>query len=179
MYVELGKIVGVWGVKGWIKLHSYTRNRADIASYPIWWLQVTKESGSFPVDDESVAVDVLNCREQGPGVVAQIKGVDNRDQAAALIGQRILVRDVDLPVLPKGEYYWQQLIGLAVSDAQQSMIGRVASIIETGANDVLVVESDESGTEDVLVPYTDEVVKDINIKAGTMVVDWDADFLLE
>ena len=104
MYIELGKVVGTWGVKGWIKLHSYSRNRIDIANYSNWWLQNKK--------DDPVLFEVLNCREQGQGIAAQLKGVDDPDQAMTLNGQRILVKETDLPKLPEGEYYWQQLLSL-------------------------------------------------------------------
>ena len=96
MYVELGKIVGVWGVKGWVKLHSYTRNRADIAQYSTWYLQEPRKKG------DPVAIDVLNCREQGQGIVAQFDGLTDRDQAMAMSGQRIFVKQSDLPALDEG-----------------------------------------------------------------------------
>jgi len=172
MYVELGKVVGVWGVKGWIKLHSYTRNRTDIAQYATWYLQEPRKKG------DPVAFDVLNCREQGQGIVAQLEGVTDRDQAVAMNGQKILVKEQDLPVLPDGEYYWQQLIGLEVLN-DQTKIGVIDSILETGANDVLVVKQLEKGQSDVLIPYTDDAVINVDLEQGTMQVDWDPSYLLD
>jgi len=175
-FVELGQIVGVWGVKGWVKLHSYTRNRADIADYPNWWLQLERKS------DEAKPITVLSCREQGQGIVAQLEGVNDRDQAMALRGQRILVKQADMPKLPEGEYYWQELIGLGVSNEQKE-IGVVDSILETGANDVLVIKQIAAGNDEVLpevlIPYTPQAVKQIDIEQGTMFVDWDPDCLIE
>ncbi|NND00359.1 MAG: 16S rRNA processing protein RimM [Gammaproteobacteria bacterium] len=183
MYVELGKIVGVWGVKGWVKLHSYTRNRGDIADYANWWLQKEVPDRKLSVYDDPTdnprKVEVLDCREQGPGVVAQLNGITDREQAMALNGLRILVRETDLPALPNGEFYWQQLIGLAVSDTRDSKIGQIVSIIETGANDVLVIKSDDPEYDEILVPYTDAVVKEVDITQGTMTVDWDPSYLLD
>jgi len=172
MYVELGKVVGVWGVKGWIKLHSYTRNRADIAQYATWYLQAPRKKG------DPVAFDVINCREQGQGIVAQLEGVIDRDQAMAMNGQKILVKQTDLPTLPEGEYYWQQLIGLEVSN-DRAVIGVVKSILETGANDVLVVKQTQQGKPDVLIPYTKEAVLSVDLERGTMQVDWDPSYLLD
>ena len=166
MYVELGKIVGVWGVKGWLKLHSYCRERTDIAGYSKWWLQ-SKNS-------EPVPYEVLNCREQGQGIVAQFAGITDPDQAILLNGQKILVRESDLPKLPDGELYWQQLIGLNVKNVDQE-IGCVSSILETGANDVLVIKRE--GQADALIPYIDEVVTSIDLVNGTVQVDWDPAFL--
>lgn len=172
MYVELGKIVGVWGVKGWVKLHSYTRNRADIAQYSTWYLQDSRKKG------DPVAIDVLKCREQGQGIAAQLEGVNDRDQAAAMSGRTIFVKQADLPALPNGEFYWQQLIGLTVSN-DVGKIGVVASIVETGANDVLVVEQDGADLPDVLIPYTNQAVLDISLEKGVMSVDWDPSYLLD
>ena len=177
MYVELGKIVGVWGVKGWVKLHAYTRQRAEIANYSNWWLQASKnERKGEKKGIDAKSFKVLNCREQGQGVVAQLEGIDGRDQAMAIIGHRILVKESDLPKLPEGEYYWQQLIGLQVSNLQDLELGSISSIMDTGANDVLVLKSQTQGEEDVLIPYTD-VVLEIDIENGSMRVDWDPSFL--
>lgn len=172
MYVELGKIVGVWGVKGWVKLHSYTRERTDISQYKTWYLQAPRSKA------EPAAIEVLQCREQGQGIVAQLDGITDRDQAMAMSGQTILVKQADLPELPQGEFYWQELIGLTVKN-EQSTIGEITSILETGANDVLVCKNAEASQPDVLIPYTDQVVLDVDREAGTMIVDWDAGYLLD
>ena len=93
---------------------------------------------------EPVAIDVINCREQAQGIVAQLDGVVDRDQAMAMSGQKIFVKKSDLPELPEGEFYWQQLIGLEVANST-TKIGVVDSILETGANDVLVVKQEQKG----------------------------------
>jgi 16S rRNA processing protein RimM len=172
VYVELGKLVGVWGVKGWVKLHSYTRNRADISQYKTWYLQKPGSKG------DPTPIAVLNCREQGQGMVVQFDDVNDRDQAMAMSGQMIFVKQSDLPKLPKGEFYWQQLIGLTVKN-ETVTIGKVSSILETGANDVLVCKNVKEGKADVLIPYNNDVVLDIELEAGTILVEWDPDFLLE
>lgn len=172
MFVELGKIVGVWGVKGWVKLHSYTRQRADISEYKTWYLKVPRS------EQPPSPISILNCREQGPGIVAQLDGVNDRDQAQLLAGQIIMVRQSDLPALPDGEYYWQQLIGLSVSNSSQ-LIGTISSMLETGANDVLVCKSVNEGEPEILIPYTDEVVLNVDLAVGTMTVDWDPSYLLD
>ncbi len=172
MYVELGKLVGVWGVKGWVKLHSYTRNRADIGQYKTWYLSKPRSN------DKPTPIAVLNCREQGQGMVAQFEGVSDRDQAMALSGQTILVKQSDLPTLPKGEFYWQQLIGLNVKN-ESGPIGQVLSILETGANDVLVCKNTEEGQAEVLIPYIDDVILEVDLEQGYMLVDWDKSYLTD
>jgi 16S rRNA processing protein RimM len=111
-------------------------------------------------------------------MVVQFDGVNDRDQAAAMSGQVIFVKQSDLPDLPKGEFYWQQLIGLTVKN-ETVTIGDVTSILETGADDVFVCKNVEEGKADVLIPYNNEVVLEIDVEAGTMFVDWDPSFLLE
>jgi 16S rRNA processing protein RimM len=174
-FVELGKVVGVWGVKGWLKLHSYTRERADIAHYSNWWLANDKSG------QQAEAVEVINCRLQGAGVVAQLVGIDGRDAAADLIGKIILVKSSELPKLSKDQFYWQQLIGLKVVNTQlkNSEIGLVESILETGANDVLVVKNAVTGGADVLIPYIKEVVLEVDLEQGFLLVDWDPSNLTE
>lgn len=172
MYVELGKIVGVWGVKGWIKLHSYTRNRVDIAKYSTWYLQESRKK------TDPIAIDVIHCREQAQGIVAQLDGIADRDQAMAMNGQTIFVKKTDLPKLSKGEFYWQQLIGLEVANNVKK-IGVVGSIIETGANDVLVITQEQEGLADILIPYTEQTVIEIDLETGTIIVDWDPSYLLD
>lgn len=172
MYIELGKIVGLWGVRGWIKLHSYTRSRADIAQYKRWFLQSDVEQGG-PVE-----YGVADCREQGQGIVAQLNGVNDRDQAESLIGQHILIDESDLLELPEGEFYWRQLIGLEACNLTGEPMGRIESILETGANDVLVLNRPVgSGVEEVLIPYIPQVVKQVDLVQGTMLVDWDLSYL--
>lgn len=172
MYVELGKIVGVWGVKGWVKLHSYTRNRVDINQYKTWYLQAPRSNS------EPSSIEVVECREQGQGIVAQLAGIVDRDQALALSSHKIFVKKSDLPKLPEGEFYWQELFGLAVSN-DTTLIGTIDSILETGANDVLVCKNKDKGEPDVLIPYTNEVVLEVDVAQGVMKVDWDASYLLD
>ena len=174
--IELGKVVGVWGVKGWIKLHSYTRVRTDIGDYKTWYLQTFKDKKSSSIEHQTKAYEVQTCRQQGPGLVAQLANVDNRDLAELLIGSKILVSDEDLPALPEGEYYWHQLIGLVVENESQT-IGTIKSIMETGANDVLVCDNVERGKEDILIPYTETAVLAVDLVAKTMMVDWDPSYL--
>jgi 16S rRNA processing protein RimM len=119
-----------------------------------------------------VVTDVSG-RLQGKNVIANLAEVDDRDQAEALAGANIMIRREQLPDLEEGEYYWSQLIGLSVENTEGVDLGRVDQMIETGANDVLVVQGDRER----LIPYVmEDVVKSVDLESQRIVVDWQADF---
>lgn len=159
----LGKVTGVWGVRGWIKLVSYTERADDIFNYQPW---------SLLQDGQETVVSLLDGKRQGSGLVASIEGTTDRDQAEQWIGRQIAVRREQLPELPEGDYYWRELIGLQVMTRDGMQLGKVKSILPTGANDVLVV----SGEREHLVPYLPEVVIAVDLGLSRITVDWDPEF---
>ncbi len=161
--VIMGRVTGLHGVRGWVKVHSYTRDHLDILEYDHWRLRLT---GAWR------EIEVQEGRPQGRGIVVHLKGVDDRDQAATLVGADIAIPRAQLPRLKKGEYYWSQLEGLRVTNLQGVELGRVSHLFETGSNDVLVVV----GEREYLIPYLPDVVRNIDLDAGTVQVDWDTDF---
>lgn len=161
--VKVGDIVGLFGVKGWLKIHSYTRPRQDIFGYDCWMLgQDGKWSSVVPRQG----------KVQGKGLIVELEGVSDRDQAAPLLGAEIAIERDQLPTLPKGEFYWRDLEGLRVEDQQGHLLGVVKHLFETGANDVMVVQ----GEKEHLIPYIDSVVLEVNTDAGLIRVDWDREF---
>lgn len=163
-YVVLGRINGFYGVRGWVKVFSYTEPRANIVKFPSWLL---KRDGRW----EPVAVEAG--RTQGKGVVAKLAGFDDRDAAAALLDSEIAVRRDQLPRPGRDEFYWVDLEGLEVVTTDGQSLGRVSHLLATGANDVLVVKGDRER----LVPFVrDRFVTDIDFDAGRITVDWDPEF---
>ena len=163
--ILLGYIHGLFGIKGWVKVFSYTRPRDQILAYKNWYLGNHGER----------AVQVEQGRAQNEGVLAKLVEIDNRDQAATLITQKIWVDETELPVLGADEYYWYQLIGLQVVDTSGTELGKIVRLFETGANDVMVL-LDEDGKEH-LVPYImHQVIKEVNLVDHKMVVDWDVEY---
>lgn len=163
--VLLGKIVGVFGVRGWLKLQSHTEPREALFGYRPWILrQRGVERSINPVEG----------RAQGRGLVASLPGVDSREAAEALIGSEIWVERSQLPRPRRGEYYWIDLEGLAVTTVDGIALGRVSHLFATGANDVLVVRD---GERERLIPFiNDDVVREVDIDAARIVVDWDPEF---
>ena len=162
--VILGRVSGLFGVRGWVKIHSYTDPRAGILDYRDWLVSI---------GDGWKPVTVAEGRPHGKTLVARFEGVDDRDEAAALVDALIGIRREQLPAAEDGRYYWSDLEGLAVEDEGGNTLGRVAYLLETGANDVLVVQ--DEGRE-ILVPFvTGNVIKDVDLAAGVIRVDWDWD----
>ena len=162
--VVIGKISGVFGVRGQVKVFSYTEPRENILNYDPWML------GS---SDNWKSYHVTSGKLQGKGLIAQLKGCVDRDQAQLLVGQEIAIEKSLLPETRSGEYYWSDLEGLKVTTTEQVELGTVSHLFETGSNDVLVVKGDREH----LIPYIkDQVIKQIDLDAGQIVVDWDPEF---
>ena len=173
--LRLGEISGLHGVKGWVKVFSDTQPRENIFSYQPW--QLHGPAGQF-------SVEVSHWRKQGKTLVAHISGLSDREQARELIGAVISVPQSVLPELDQGEFYWSELIGLRVktTDAKRDEVldlGVVAELIETGANDVLVVRGDDESIDQAerLIPWLcEQVIKDVDLATGDINVDWDPEF---
>ena len=160
----MGRISGVYGVKGWVKVYSYTRPRENIVQYQPWYL---KRNGDWQPRT------LAEGNRHGKGVIARLEACDDRDQALALMGCEIGVRRDQLPATAPGEYYWTDLQGLEVVTLQDEPLGRVDHLIETGANDVLVVKGDRER----LIPFVmGQVVTRVDLDAGIIQVDWDKEF---
>lgn len=163
--LHVGKISGVFGIKGWVKVFSFTGHRENIVRYSPWLL---KKNAS------TQTVEVLAGQLQGQSVVAQLKGINDRNAAEALMGWDIYIEYAQLPKLKNDEYYWSDLIGLEVENTEGIVLGIVESLLETGANDVLIVQGSE---RQHAIPFIRlQTVLDIDLAARKMRVDWDADF---
>lgn len=162
--VLLGRVVGVHGVRGGVKVDSFTEPRDRILEYQPW---ILRRNGVETI------VRAKSLVRHGK-VVAAIEGIEDRDAAAALLGSEICVRRVQLPAPTAGEYYWIDLEGLAVVNLDGVALGHIDSVFATAANDVLVVHD---GERERLIPFAkDAVVKRVDIQGGKLLVDWDADF---
>ena len=162
--VLLGRIVGVFGVQGWVKVESFTEPRDNILRYKPWRVRRgTSES----------LVAKPQGRAQGKGIVALLPETADRDAAAALVGAEIWIERDRLPKPRKGEWYWTDLEGLEVVTLQGVRLGTVSHLVATGANDVLVV----AGERERLIPFLPgSTVSEVDLAARTIRVDWDPEF---
>jgi len=162
--VVVGRVAGLFGVKGWFKVFSYTEPRKNILDYRPWHLEragVVEQAG--PVTGQI----------QGKGLVAHLAGIEDRDAAAGLIGANILVNRDLFAQTERDEYYWRDLAGMQVVNVEGVSLGVVESLLETGANDVLVLQ----GERRRLIPFVvDDVVKRVDLDTAKIIVDWDPEF---
>jgi 16S rRNA processing protein RimM len=159
----MGRIVAPFGIKGWVKIQPYTATAQSLLDYPAWWVDR---------NDGWRECEVEQARRQNDMVVAKFAGCDDRDAAVRMKGLEVAVSREALPAAAPDEYYWTDLIGLRVENRQAQQLGVVTRMMETGANDVLVVEGDRER----LIPFIVDVVKGVDLEAGTITVDWDADY---
>ena len=165
--IQVGHVQGAFGIKGWLKIHSYCRPKEQILEYTLWRLRLNHDESPYQADQG---------RLHGNGIVAHLSGVDTRTRAEALKHAQIWVSTAELPELPAGEYYWYQLIGLDVIRVTGQHLGKIERLMETGAHDVLVIKGGADATE-ILVPYVrGEVVKEVDPDRRLMTVDWQTEF---
>ncbi len=168
-WITVGRIGAPYGVKGWVKVQSYTEIPSNILDYAPWYLRPEKAKGTAWRE-----ADIDGARVHGKGIVAKFAGCADRDAAALMRGQEIAVRRDQLPAAEDGEYYWFDLVGLRVETLAGVELGRVSEMMATGANDVMVVK----GERERLIPFvTGHIVKDVDLSSGVIRVDWEADYL--
>ena len=165
----VGKITGCYGIKGWVKIHSFTEPPENFLAFGHWMLK--RRGGMEPIEFDAG-------RRQGKGLVAHIAGVDDRTAAESLRGLEVTAPAGSLPQLEQGDYYWHQLQGLQVwcrDGDDRVLLGTVDYLIETGANDVLVIKASEGSIDDRerLVPYLPgDVVTRVDLEEAVIEVDW-------
>lgn len=172
--IVAGRITSVFGIKGWVKVVSFTEQATDLFTFQPWWQETARGWKSLAVDDFRETVKGLQCH---------IKGVDDRDLARTFCQRDIWVEKGDFPSLGENQYYWHQITGLKVIsdfDGRTRFLGRVLRLQETGANDVLVVKG-QKGQESIdnrerWIPYISQVIKSVDLENQQIIVDWDPDF---
>ena len=166
-FILVGKISGVFGVKGWMKVFSFTDPRKNILNYSP--LYISRKG-------EWIEAKIVGGRTQGKGIVMGLLDVSDPDQVLPLIGSELAIKATQLTTTADNEFYWSQLIGLTVVNLNNDVLGQVASLFETGAHDVLSVK-DKDKTER-LVPFVmDEIVKSVDLDKAIIQVDWEMDYL--
>jgi 16S rRNA processing protein RimM len=168
--VQVGTVTAVFGLKGWVKVFSYTDPIESIVDYQPWLIKRG--------ESEQLA-EVAQARCQSKKIQVRMRGYHTRDQAEALVGMEIWVERQLFSALDEDEYYWFELKGLAVVNELNERLGTMDSVLETGANDVLVVVPDHTSIDqqERLIPYVQsEVVNKVDLKSGLIRVNWPRDY---
>ena len=160
--IYLGKITGVHGIKGWLKIQSYSSPPENILNYPSWIINNKGEEDFYSIEQG---------RKQNNKIVVKLEKIDDRNTAESLINSKIQILRSDLPKLSNENYYWSDLVGLSVLNSEETVIGKIESLIETGANDVMVIITLKD--ERILIPFVmHEIIKEVNVELNYIKIDW-------
>ena len=168
--VQIGRIGGAYGLKGWVKVFSFTDPIDQILAYLPWQIRKGKRE---------LEVKIEQCKTQGKGFVALVEGFSDRDQAESIVGYEIWIDRDRLPELDQDDYYWHELEGLDVFEQSGELFGQVDYLMETGANDVLVVKPTPESIDDRerLIPFIEgDVVTRIDLESARIIVEWNSDY---
>lgn len=171
--VEVGRIIGAWGVKGGVKVKPFAADPQALFSSRRWFLS---PSASKPGHRVPPVLKVTRAREQGDTVVATVQDIHDRDAAQALSGAGVYVSRASFPTPDDGEFYWVDLIGLAVCGRDELELGKVVGLLETGPHCVLRIQPAAAEADEILIPFVDAYVDRVDMAARTIIVDWQADF---
>ena len=168
--VVIGRILGPWGVNGWLQVHSYTDPREGIFAYTPWLIQDTDGS-----------VQIKNHKVSGKRLVVQLPHVDTPEDARAWVDREISVARAQLPALDDGAFYWHDLVGCRVVNRDHHDLGTVQAVLATGANDVLEIAHAADGrSQSVLIPFVmDDYIDSVELQARVIMVNWPTDWLDE
>ena len=161
--VIVGRLGAAFGVRGQLKVNSYTDPITNILDYPHWQVQHQGTWQPLPLESK---------KKQGNTIVIKMKGIDDRDIAKAYTNDLIGIEHTDLPPAPAGEYYWSDLEGCTVHNTEKVVLGTIVEMRDTGANDIMVIE----GERRHLIPFIPDILQSVDLDQQLIIVDWDDDF---
>lgn len=163
-YIVIGRIGSTYGVKGWLKLQSFTESQSDIFDYQPWYFNTKGQWTVFDCDDTKASAERL---------LIHVKGYDSPELAKQLTGIELATTRSQLPKLPEGEFYWHDLIGLDVYTTEQVLLGSVVNIISNAAHPLLEIK----GEKQHLVPLLfDKFILEVDLSKNKVIADWDPEF---
>ena len=179
--IELGRIQDAWGIKGWVRILPHSADTEALTAASRWFLQPPEArfARGFDAFAGCVQVTLAEARHHSDGIVARIEGINDRNQAEALKGARICLPRSDFPPTPEGEYYWVDLIGLAVVNRQGEHLGVVRDLLSTGPTSVLVLEHSTDGVDpraERMIPFVSTYVDRVERSERRILVDWPIDY---
>ena len=183
--IEVGRIAEAWGLKGFFKVIPYSASPEALFSSKRWYLQTPQARAGMPHPKDHVVqgtalLRIRSSKEHGDGIVAQADGFDDRDAAELLRGARIFIARSSFPTAATDEFYWVDLMGLAVVNREGLALGTVKDLLSTGPQTVLVIEADQDGEDgkkaETLIPFVSAYIDDVSLVDKRITVDWQADY---
>jgi 16S rRNA processing protein RimM len=173
--VEVGRIADAWGVKGWFKVLSHSSSPEALFSSKRWYLQPSERGAKTFAG--TVLLSIRQAKDHSDTVVAWAQGIDDRDAAEALRGARIFVPRSSFPSTTEGEYYWIDLIGLAVVNREGVALGQVQELMSTGPQTVLVLTYEQDGkAQERMIPFVSAFIDNVDLAEKRITVDWQPDY---
>ena len=173
--VEVGRVADAWGIKGWFKVLSHSSNPEALFSAKRWYLQPSERGAK--TFSGTVLLPIRQAKDHSDAVVAWAEGIDDRNAAEALRGARIFVPRSSFPSTAEGEYYWVDLIGLAVVNREGLALGEVRELMSTGPQTVLVLAYEQDGkAQERMIPFVSAFVDAVDLPGKRITVDWQPDY---
>lgn len=176
--VEVGRIVDAWGIKGWIKVLPFAKDPQALLSTTSWLLKAptTRLVQLKPVEFSTYPsmLRIVEAKSHGEVVVAHVRDLPDRNGAEALIGCRVFVPRSSFPTPATNEYYWTDLIGMAVVNRKGESLGSVVGLIDTGPHSVLQVQIPDAGER--LIPFVAAYIDEVKVPSRLITVDWGLDY---
>jgi len=173
--VEVGRIADAWGVKGWFKVLSHSSTPEALFAAKTWYLQPSERGAKTFLG--TVVLTIRQAKDHSDTVVAWAQGIDDRNAAEALRGARVFVPRSSFPSTTEDEYYWVDLIGLAVVNREGIALGEVRELMSTGPQTVLVLGYEEDGkAQERMIPFVSAFVDKVDLPARRITVDWQPDY---
>lgn len=174
--VELGAVLGAWGVKGWLKIRPFSADAQALLAARSWFIQFAEKSYKKTFNS-TFRLSIRQARPHSDAIVAWVEGIQDRDTADALRGATVLVSRADFPTLSEGEYYWVDLLGLDVVNREGVPLGKVENLLATGPQTTLVLKfSEAERVKERLIPFVAAYVDAVDLGQRRIMVDWQPDF---
>lgn len=161
----MGRIVAPYGLKGWVRIEPYSADPGSLRGYPSWWVGRNGDWRELKV--------VQSALQHGASLVARFEGCTERDAALALKGSEVAVERGALPQNADNEFYWADLVGLKVVNVRDEELGEVAELFDNGAHPVMRVVA---GATERLLPFVEQVVRQVELARGLIRVEWELDW---
>ena len=173
--IEVGRIADAWGIKGWFKVLSHSADPEALFSSKRWYLQAANRGPK--TFSGTLLLKIREAKDHSGTVVATAQEVDDRNAAEALRGARVFVPRSSFPTADADEYYWVDLIGLAVVNREGVGLGAVTELLSTGPQTVLVLEYQAEGKPlERMIPFVSAYVDAVDLPGKRITVDWQPDY---